>query len=132
MRPPAFGRPRGRSTATWEVCVTTTHSFTPWQLREIKSQLEEDFARVLTMTNAQGDSTASTSGAWRPESRSESVQLETVLQEGAQDRLSAITAALRRIDTGTYGECARCGNAISFGRLAVMPEATHCVACGAW
>ena len=105
--------------------TTTTQSLSPWHLRTLKAQMEEDFARVLrTMSNGTAQ------GAWN-DPRSESVQLDAVLYEGAQDRLDAISAALRRFDTGTYGECARCGNAISFGRLSVMPEATLCIACGA-
>ena len=106
--------------------TTTTQSLSPWHLRALKAQMEDDFARELrTMSNAKAPTT------WSPDARSESVQLETQLHEGAQDRLEAITAALRRFDTGTYGDCARCGNPISFGRLSVMPEATHCIVCGA-
>jgi DnaK suppressor protein len=88
--------------------------------------MEDDFARVLrTMSKGKAPDT------WGADARSESVQLDAALHEGAQDRLDAITAALRRFESGTYGDCARCGNPISFGRLSVMPEATFCLACGA-
>ena len=40
-----------------------------------------------------------------------------------------IKLALRRIDSGTYGVCARCGDAIEEGRLEALPHATHCVKC---
>ncbi|MEP5187360.1 MAG: TraR/DksA family transcriptional regulator [Marinomonas sp.] len=43
--------------------------------------------------------------------------------------LSQITAAIARIDDGTYGECANCGDEISPQRLAVQPEAPLCMAC---
>jgi RNA polymerase-binding protein DksA len=37
--------------------------------------------------------------------------------------------ALRRIEEGTYGECARCGQPINESRLAALPAATLCVDC---
>lgn len=42
---------------------------------------------------------------------------------------AAIQAALRRLDAGTYGRCARCGRAVGEARLAALPYATTCVAC---
>lgn len=123
----AFNRHRGRLAQPPEVCVTTaTQSLSPWQLRALKAQMEDDFARTLRMMSNGNANSGLTS-----DPRSESVQLEAALHDGAQDRLEAITAALRRFDMGTYGECARCANPISFGRLSVMPEATLCIACGA-
>ncbi|MFW6079298.1 MAG: TraR/DksA family transcriptional regulator [Gemmatimonadota bacterium] len=52
------------------------------------------------------------------------------LREREQARLSAILAALRRIEEETYGDCADCGRAIAYERLVVFPETTTCVACG--
>lgn len=45
------------------------------------------------------------------------------------DQLKEIEAALARIDAGTYGICANCGNLIPAGRLQILPYATHCVTC---
>ena len=107
-----------------------TESFTRSQLRELRSEMEEDFARLLrSMTNEHADASYSTNDAWSPE-QSESDELDALLHERQQARLAAITAALRRFETGAYGKCARCGSRISFGRLSVMPEATLCIACG--
>ena len=109
-----------------------TLSFSPTQLRELRSDMEEDFAGLLrSMAPAPEDSSSSPDDAWSPASPSESDELDAVLHERAQARLAAISAALRRLDTGAYGACARCGNRISFGRLSVMPEATLCIACSA-
>lgn len=46
-------------------------------------------------------------------------------------RLYAVDAALRRLyrDPETFGTCARCGNAIEFERLEVVPATEHCAAC---
>jgi DnaK suppressor protein len=44
-------------------------------------------------------------------------------------QLEKIRAALRRLDDGTYGECALCGEDIDRGRLEVAPEAPTCLEC---
>lgn len=43
--------------------------------------------------------------------------------------IATITAALKRIDEGSYGDCARCGEEIGEKRLAAMPEAALCIEC---
>jgi len=40
-----------------------------------------------------------------------------------------IEQALRRIDEGTYGSCARCGAAIAAARLQALPDASLCIDC---
>lgn len=47
------------------------------------------------------------------------------------DELSAVLAALRRIETGRYGLCVGCGEPIAASRLAVQPAALRCAACQA-
>ena len=42
-------------------------------------------------------------------------------------RADAFADALRRIESGSYGYCAKCGNAIPPERLAVVPETVYCV-----
>lgn len=46
-----------------------------------------------------------------------------------EQELAQIEAAIARIDTGTYGECAKCGDDIKPERLAVQPEAPLCISC---
>lgn len=51
---------------------------------------------------------------------------------GASDtevRRDLVASALARLADETYGKCARCGEPIPYGRLLVMPEATHCLRC---
>jgi RNA polymerase-binding transcription factor DksA len=43
--------------------------------------------------------------------------------------LAAIDAALERLQSGSYGQCQRCGMAISAGRLQAQPSAATCLAC---
>lgn len=40
-----------------------------------------------------------------------------------------ITAALARLDDGTYGRCIRCGERIAGARLDVLPHAENCLDC---
>jgi RNA polymerase-binding transcription factor DksA len=64
-------------------------------------------------------------------------ELKTELQRESEryapedPRAHAYAAALRRIEDGTYGSCASCGNPIPYPRLSVMPETSHCVGCSA-
>jgi len=46
-----------------------------------------------------------------------------------ETRLQDIQSALRSIEKGSYGICARCGKAIEPGRLEVKPDATLCLTC---
>ena len=51
------------------------------------------------------------------------------VQARTHTRYDAIVHALDRLATGTYGTCLGCGRQIPYGRLIVMPEAPHCIAC---
>lgn len=57
--------------------------------------------------------------------REKSVALESSVQQ----MLTQVEEALRRIESGTYGRCVRCGNYIDFARLKVLPYATLCIRC---
>ena len=46
-----------------------------------------------------------------------------------ETRLQDIQTALRSIEKGSYGTCARCGKPIEPGRLEVKPDATLCLGC---
>lgn len=43
--------------------------------------------------------------------------------------LRAVQIAIARIDTGSWGECTRCGDSIDPRRLSAQPEATLCINC---
>ena len=43
--------------------------------------------------------------------------------------IEQITAALNRIEQGTYGRCTRCGRQIAPARLEVLPHAAACIEC---
>lgn len=43
--------------------------------------------------------------------------------------VASVNRALLRIETGTYGECTRCGAEIAPKRLEARPEASLCISC---
>jgi DnaK suppressor protein len=54
---------------------------------------------------------------------------DTALRAQLVDRLSALEAAERRLEAGTFGICRTCGRPIAPARLEVLPAATECVSC---
>ena len=53
------------------------------------------------------------------------------LGEAGDKELVAIDAALARIDAGTFGICAKCGQPIAERRLGTVPHTPLCQACAA-
>jgi DnaK suppressor protein len=51
--------------------------------------------------------------------------------EAARDRLHRIDDALARMEEGTYGACASCGDTIPAARLEARPLSVRCVNCAA-
>ncbi|HSG78784.1 MAG TPA: TraR/DksA C4-type zinc finger protein [Acidimicrobiia bacterium] len=49
------------------------------------------------------------------------IEKELSLAANAQDLLAQVDEALERIEEGTYGNCARCGQAIPVNRLDALP-----------
>ncbi|RLA06296.1 MAG: TraR/DksA family transcriptional regulator [Gammaproteobacteria bacterium] len=65
-------------------------------------------------------------------SRMDALQGQQMLQEVArrrQAKLQGIDGALRRTESGDFGECFVCGNPIDPRRLAVDPTSTRCIGC---
>jgi len=46
-----------------------------------------------------------------------------------ETQLAQVRGALARVDEGTFGKCALCGNVIPPQRLDLVPETPFCVAC---
>lgn len=56
-------------------------------------------------------------------------EIEFALGERETAELTALDAALGRIEAGTYGVCTDCGVTIPAARLQASPEAGRCIAC---
>ena len=67
-------------------------------------------------------------------SRMDAMQQQAMALAAERRRASAlarIEAALSRLEAGEYGWCARYGEAVAPGRLALDPATATCVACAA-
>ncbi len=56
-------------------------------------------------------------------------EIDYTLEENSEHVLSAIDAALSRIEGGSFGVCTSCGKPIAEERLAALPWATTCIDC---
>jgi RNA polymerase-binding protein DksA len=51
------------------------------------------------------------------------------LIENEQSTLEQVQEALSRIESGTYGRCQECDEAIAKPRLQALPYTKHCIQC---
>jgi RNA polymerase-binding protein DksA len=56
-------------------------------------------------------------------------EIDYTLGDNAEQILTEIDAALRRIEDGTYGTCVNCGQEIPRERLEAYPWASLCIGC---
>lgn len=67
-------------------------------------------------------------------SRMDSLQVQAMAlatEERRRQQIARIDAALKRLDEGTYGECAICGETIAPKRLELDPAVPTCITCAA-
>lgn len=51
------------------------------------------------------------------------------IDASVEEEMAAIETALRRLDAGKYGSCARCGEPIELARLEAIPYGVVCTRC---
>ena len=56
-------------------------------------------------------------------------RLGDVQEQRDIDELAQVESALSRLDAGSYGNCADCGEPIALQRLRVQPAAQRCAGC---
>lgn len=56
-----------------------------------------------------------------------SAEVDATLMLALEDELSRVDAALKRMDSGTYGICVECGQPIERERLEAIPWAERCI-----
>ena len=94
------------------------------QLEQKKAELHERVAKIK----------ADITGGLEADSKEQAAQLENqevldaLANEGVHE-ISLITAALRKMDEGTFGICSECGEEIGIGRLKARPFASKCINC---
>jgi DnaK suppressor protein len=60
---------------------------------------------------------------------SEQREMGLLSRERLVERIERLTAALKRMDDGSYGTCVECGKSIAPARLRAIPEVATCVSC---
>jgi DnaK suppressor protein len=61
--------------------------------------------------------------------QSQSAQIDDAQAQRDLDELRLTEAALQRLEHGSYGDCADCGEPIALQRLLAQPAAQRCAAC---
>lgn len=89
--------------------------FTPHDLSRFQSELEDAFQAHQS----------------RLEETADMDDISVAIRRRSEDAQDEITAALSRIQEGSFGRCEQCSNAISFDRLEAMPHTRYCKACAA-
>ena len=98
------------------------------QVLEQIAELDREFAAIVTSASegsAGGDDEHDPEGATVAFERQHVAALVTQ----AREHLTAIDAALRKIDSGIYEICDMCGEPIGAERLAARPASLICVRC---
>lgn len=114
----------------------------PEELKKLKKVLLEERERILEemrilddralVINPENDASQSPGFSLQlADSATENIQVETdlAIRNIEAEQLSQIDDALRAIDTGDYGICNRCQQAIDVERLKAKPNARYCVSC---
>jgi DnaK suppressor protein len=112
--------------------MTRKRHLTRTQLRELERELRHERARLersFALDTSSDDGTASW-GRVLQSPPNEEGGLAVELETRTLARHETLTAALRRLEAGTYGICHGCREPIPYGRLVAIPEATHCLTCG--
>lgn len=100
---------------------------------DVRAQLEEERAHLQGQLDEL--STDSSDRLEYDENFADSAQVAAEMGENRalagslREQLSEVDRALERLDAGTYGQCANCGNSIDPSRLEAMPGTTHCINC---
>ena len=120
-------RPRAASTTAPHSTssLPPPHHLSSAQRRELESELRRELAVLERRLVSELQTEAAEARIVAKHDVSAAMPATTDTAE----RRDLVASALARLASGTYGACSRCGEPIPYGRLLVMPEATHCLRC---
>ena len=98
------------------------------------SRAAVDQARLADLTRRVGDIDSELRKPLSADFSEQAAELENqdalgAIENSELQEIHQIQVALKRIDEGTYGICANCGEPIDPKRLKALPTATRCIAC---
>jgi len=104
------------------------------RLLEEKEQLEQQLATIEEATFATSQSELTGEVSFDDENADAGTftferERDLSLGNNIRDLLDKVSAALKRMDAGTYGECERCGRPIDKARLRALPYSVLCIDC---
>lgn len=115
----------------------------PQDLQRLKKELEEEKQKIETELDSfanknpvvKGDYQARFPSTDQTDTLDEKAhgvtgyEEERAVEQNLELRLKEIKEALRKIENGTYGVCAKCQAQIEEKRLAAVPVASFCLTC---
>ena len=112
-----------------------TPSLTAAQTEQLREELQRTLSRLERSMAAKGNGRPGEidQSAVGRLSRIEAIQNQGFtrdLHERERLQLDQVSAALQRIENGSYGLCTSCREPIRFERLVVFPETRTCNGCG--
>lgn len=115
------------------------NTIAPASITELRARLEQRAGELRSEIRSAGEDTRAEEDARANEvadqkdqaARQAGDEVKQAEEQRDLDELSAVLAALRRIEAGRYGLCVECGEPIAPSRLAVQPAALRCALCQA-
>ncbi len=109
-------------------------------MKNVRKQLEKELSTAIARLQQLGLTPRDDEQSSRPDSQSvsdigdvaqvsERRELEFETRDRLAERINRLSAALQRLDEGSYGICERCGQRIHPARLRALPEAPLCRDC---
>ncbi len=100
-------------------------------LDETRADLEQRLAKLTArQAKIQGHLQQPGNPDWQERAtETENDEVYERLEESELKEIEEIRTALRRIEAGTYADCARCAEPIGEARLAALPYTSRCIAC---
>lgn len=100
-------------------------------LKKIENQLRERLTLLSQRVDQIDDDLSEPADDDFAEMATEAAEDEVMegVSRVAEDEIRQIKLALKRIEDGDYGECIKCGEAISPARLEAVPFTTRCIRC---
>jgi len=102
-------------------------------LLEERSRLEEELAEIVS-GNHEKPGMSTHESVYRTHMADAGTDTferarDLTLEQNVREMLARVTAALERLEAGTYGLCESCGEPIGTERLNALPYADMCIEC---